>query len=106
MFDICEDCIEFEPSLHQGSSSGAILRQINMCLGLYISCFIQSMSVEWTTNTGATKSKKVFEKIPEILANIKMVLTGVNGEPLKEFGKALFEVQLDQEKIQEEFVVA
>lgn len=58
---------ESESSQHQGPSSGDILRQINGCPGLYISWSIQGVSVEWTTDTGATKliiSKKVFEKIP------------------------------------------
>lgn len=33
-------------------------------------------------------------------------MTGVNGEPLKEFGNAIFKVQLGDEKMQEEFVLA
>lgn len=33
-------------------------------------------------------------------------MTSVNGEPLKEFGNAIFKVQLGHEKMQEEFVLA
>lgn len=54
-------------------------------------------------------SKKVFEKIPkDSRSKLKCSdsLTGVNEEPLKEFGRAIFKVQLGHEEIQEEFVVA
>lgn len=48
-------------------------------------------------------SKKVFEKIPkDSRSKLKCSdsLTGVNGEPLKEFGRAIFKVQLGHEEIQ------
>lgn len=54
-------------------------------------------------------SKKVFEKIPkDSRSKLKCSdsLTGVNEEPLKEFVRAIFKVQLGHEEIQEEFVVA
>ena len=88
------------------------LRQINGCPGIFISGSVQGVEVQWTTDTGATRSiisRQVFEKMP-FKSRPKLeksnCLTGVNGEPLKELGKAIFEIQLGQATFSGEIIVA
>lgn len=103
-------CATIEPC--QSLYDTNILRQINGCLGIYISGSVEGVEVDWTTDTGASRSiisKRTFDKIPSNKRpKLKRSnsLTSVNGEPLKEFGKAIFEIQLDNETFQEEIIVA
>ena len=94
------------------SSEEETLRKINQCHGIYISGSVQGVDVNWTTDTGATKSiisRSVYERIPQNLRpklSKSSCLTSVSGEPLSELGKAVFEIQLGQEKLTEEMIVA
>lgn len=61
------ECLETNQQ-HGDICSENILRQINGCPGIYVSGSIQGVKVQWTTDTGATRSiisKQVFEKIPK-----------------------------------------
>jgi hypothetical protein len=70
------------------------------------------VDVEWTTDTGTTRSiisKKIFERIPKKSRpelEYSCSLKGVNGEPLKELGKTIFKIQLGPETIIEELIAA
>ena len=101
-----------ETSQQHGNVDSNVLRQITGCPGIYVSGSVQGIKVQWTTDTGATRSilsKRMFEKIPtESRPKLEKYhsLTGVNGEPLIELGKALFDIQLGHENFKEEIIVA
>ena len=90
----------------------SVLRQINGCPGIYINGSVQGVDVVWTTDTGATRSiisKRVFDKIhqskkPKLMKSNS--LTSVSGEPLIEYGEAIFEIYLDHEVFEGELIVA
>ena len=80
--------------------------------GIYVEGKIQGTSVNFTVDTGATKtvmSERTYNQIPEqVRPELKgsCSLTSVSGEPLREHGKATFNVELGTEKMEEEIVVA
>lgn len=85
---------------------------ITGCSGIYTRGSVQGVKIKWTTDTGAIRSiisKHVFEKISNVSRpNLEKskCLIGANGEPLKELGKAIFEIRLGQEYSKEEIIVA
>lgn len=109
----CSEKTFIDNSAQKGAiCSENILRQINGCQGIYISGSVQGVKIKWTTDTGTTRSiisKHVFKRIPkESRPKLEKsnCLIGANGEPLKELGKAIFEIQLGQENFKEEIFVS
>jgi hypothetical protein len=68
------------------SSIEETLRKINQCPGIYMSGSVQGVDVDWTTDTGATKSiisRSFYERIPQNLRpelSKSSCLTSVSGE--------------------------
>ncbi|CAC5386997.1 unnamed protein product [Mytilus coruscus] len=123
---ISETCVDKEP-LHESGHGPLTLssisendtgnfdiigRQILRSEGVYIKGSIENTNVVFTADTGATRtviSTKVFKKIPR--ANRPELqksnsLASANGQPLKELGKANFELKLCPLLLIKELIVA
>lgn len=89
-----------------------IARQLMRSEGIYIKGKIQGMKVMFTVDTGAIRtvlSDRAYRNIPEDVRphlEKSYMLTSVNGQPLKEMGKAKFQFELGKLKLDEEIVVA
>ncbi|XP_071144097.1 uncharacterized protein [Mytilus edulis] len=87
-------------------------RQVLRCEGVYIQGSIEGIDVTFTADTGATRtviSTKTFRKIlsskrPKLQKSSS--LASADGQPLKELGKAVFNLTLGELALEKELIVA
>ncbi|KAJ8308315.1 hypothetical protein KUTeg_013189 [Tegillarca granosa] len=80
--------------------------------GVYVEGSVEGIKIIFTADTGATKSvisdrvcKRISEECrPKLTPTVK--LSGPGGDPLKELGKARFNLELDNFKLSEDLIVA
>ncbi len=81
-------------------------------MGVYIKGAVNNTPVTFTTDTGATRtiiSDRIYNKLDPVNkpSLIKTAcLTGAGGQPLREMGKATFNVQLGPITLTREVIVA
>ena len=94
--------------------SDAIRRDIPRYKGIYILGSVQGEEVNFTVDTGASKSilsERVYAAIPEdkrprlVAASSKEKLANADGRQMKCYGKALFAVELGSLKLEKWFTV-
>lgn len=89
-----------------------IARQHPKAEGIYLEGSCEDINMLFTVDTGAVKSiisKRIFDKIPPSKRPVlekSVHLMSVNGDPLVEFGKALFKIKLHTVELEFEFIVA
>ncbi|VDI37532.1 Hypothetical predicted protein [Mytilus galloprovincialis] len=103
-------------SMSQGSeqsvASNVIARQVLRSDGVYVEGHIQGSEVNFTVDTGAVRtvlSVYAFNKIPHVNRPIlekSNTLACADGKPLKELGKAIFEIKLGNLCFDTEMIVA
>lgn len=80
--------------------------------GVYVEGCVENVKLLFTADTGASKtllSKRVYDKIPERLRpslSKSVSLVGASGRPLKEYGKAIFNLKMGDLCLRAEIVVA
>lgn len=90
----------------------SIGRQQPKADGIYLNGKLEDITIFFTIDTGAVKSvisKRIYDKIPILqrpALEKSSMLTTVNGDPLVEFGKALFKIKLSNVELSFEFIVA
>ncbi|CAC5376838.1 unnamed protein product [Mytilus coruscus] len=86
--------------IEQSIESNVIARQVLRSDGVYVEGHIQGYEVNFTVDTGALRtvlSVQAFNKIPHVnRPNLEKsdTLACADGKPLKELGKAIFEIKL------------
>ncbi|VDI17757.1 Hypothetical predicted protein [Mytilus galloprovincialis] len=97
----------------QSVASNVIARQVLRSDGVYVEGHIQGSEVNFTVDTGAVRtvlSVYAFNKIPHvnrpILEKSNNTLACADGKPLKELGKAIFEIKLGNLCFDTEMIVA
>jgi predicted aspartyl protease len=87
-------------------------RQVMRSDGVYVDGSIQGIKVTFTADTGAARtviSSKLFRKIPNSKKprlERSSALASVNGQPLTEMGKAVFNITLGNLTLDSELIVA
>ncbi|CAG2199505.1 unnamed protein product [Mytilus edulis] len=96
----------------QSVASNVIARQVLRSDGVYVEGHIQGSEVNFTVDTGAVRtvlSVYAFNKIPHVNRPIlekSNTLACADGKPLKELGKAIFEIKLGNLCFDTEMIVA
>ncbi|CAC5365998.1 unnamed protein product [Mytilus coruscus] len=96
----------------QSIASNVIARQVLRSDGVYVEGHIQGSEVNFTVDTGAVRtvlSVHAFNKIPHVNRPIlekSNTLACADGKPLKELGKAIFEIKLGNLCFSTEMIVA
>ncbi|CAC5387406.1 unnamed protein product [Mytilus coruscus] len=96
----------------QSIASNVIARQVLRSDGVYVEGHIQGSEVNFTVDTGAVRtvlSVHAFNKIPLVNRPIlekSNTLACAHGKPLKELGKAIFEIKLGNLCFSTEMIVA
>ncbi|CAG2245319.1 unnamed protein product [Mytilus edulis] len=96
----------------QSVASNVIARQVLRSDGVYVEGHIQGSEVNFTVDTGAVRtvlSVYAFNKIPHVNRPIlekSNTLACADGKPLKELGKAIFEIKLGNLCFNTEMIVA
>ncbi|CAG2248277.1 unnamed protein product [Mytilus edulis] len=96
----------------QSVASNVIARQVLRSDGVYVEGQIQGSEVNFTVDTGAVRtvlSVYAFNKIPHVNRPIlekSNTLACADGKPLKELGKAIFEIKLGNLCFNTEMIVA
>ncbi|CAC5409714.1 unnamed protein product [Mytilus coruscus] len=96
----------------QSIASNVIARQVLRSDGVYVEGHIQGSEVNFTVDTGAVRtvlSVHAFNKIPHVNRPIlekSNTLACAHGKPLKELGKAIFEIKLGNLCFSTEMIVA
>ncbi|VDI06192.1 Hypothetical predicted protein [Mytilus galloprovincialis] len=96
----------------QSVASTGIARQVLRSDGVYVEGHIQGSEVNFTVDTGAVRtvlSVYAFNKIPHVNRPIlekSNTLACADGKPLKELGKAIFEIKLGNLCFDTEMIVA
>ncbi|VDI12962.1 Hypothetical predicted protein [Mytilus galloprovincialis] len=101
-----------ETRSEQSVASNVIARQVLRSDGVYVEGHIQGSEVNFTVDTGAVRtvlSVYAFNKIPHVNRPIlekSNTLACADGKPLKELGKAIFEIKLGNLCFNTEMIVA
>ena len=77
--------------------------------GVYVEGFAEKVRLLFTADTGASMSKRIYDKIPpphrpSLSKSISLV--GASGKPLKEYGKGKFNIKLGELNLLVDAVVA
>ncbi|CAC5399366.1 unnamed protein product [Mytilus coruscus] len=101
-----------QPGIEQSIESNVIAKQVLRSDGVYVEGHIQGSEVNLTVDTGAVRtvlSVHAFNKISHVnRPNLEKsnILACADGKPLKELGKAVFEIKLGSLCFSTELIVA